>query len=656
VSEGSETFTLVATTTGGVPSTGGTGTIKDDGTGDVFLAGSITVTPDAPGSVGYPVLDDDRVVAVTSPIVNEASPYAIYTLDGEPGQFVSLTLGNGSATPGADYVPALEVSADGVTWMPYTAGLVELTGSGGTLLVRVPVRNDRIFEGPESLPLTVTNTGGTSTTGVATISDDGTGQIYQADGTLDVTTPKDDDRDKDGIDGGVEDRLATLVKRLSLSVGNHSDGDLNADGILDGDQNAVTILAWTTVDKFEAAISHKLTETRPIISVIVTRPDGMVEDSSQFTEVSVLNPGSALIGGSKPVDPNIKVLWDPIQFTVTPQNPSEAVQDFDAARVGTQAEVSIDISRAGMTGHDFNGYMRYVSQDSIDAYAATGKTLVGLDGTSITSPGWYDYTQRTPGGDGARFVYDGNGKIIAIKIIFTDNSFGDDSPVLNRIVDPGVPVYYSNPGEDWNGTNRKDVHHGTQADDSLSGLCGNDVLYGAGGNDTVNGNQGNDQLFGETGNDALNGGVGRDVLSGGDGADLLSGGKGSDTLNGGAGNDNLSGGAGVDYYRYKSDLGIGDLEAGTVDTIQDSGRNWLTFNNNVLGDMKVNGQTLSAVTTNQQVGAVIDSSNRVAFNSGTLQIDVNLDGAFNSAQDVHISLVGIDAVTFIAKSDMFSLT
>jgi hypothetical protein len=103
-------------------------------------------------------------------------------------------------------------------------------------------------------------------------------------------------------------------------------------------------------------------------------------------------------------------------------------------------------------------------------------------------------------------------------------------------------------------------------------------------------------------------------------------------------------------------LGIGDLEAGTVDTIQDSGRNWLTFNNNVLGDMKVNGQTLSAVTTNQQVGAVIDSSNRVAFNSGTLQIDVNLDGAFNSAQDVHISLVGIDAVTFIAKSDMFSLT
>jgi Ca2+-binding RTX toxin-like protein len=382
----------------------------------------------------------------------------------------------------------------------------------------------------------------------------------------------------------------------------------------------------------------------------------MVEDSSQFTEVSVLNPGSALIGGSKPVDPNIKVLWDPIQFTVTPQNPSEAVQDFDAARVGTQVEVSIDISRAGMTGHDFNGYMRYVSQDSIDAYAATGKTLVGLDGTSITSPGWYDYTQRTPGGDGARFVYDGNGKIIAIKIIFTDNSFGDDSPVLNRIVDPGVPVYYSNPGEDWKGTNRKDVHHGTQADDSLSGLCGNDVLYGAGGNDTVNGNQGNDQLFGETGNDALNGGVGRDVLSGGDGADLLSGGKGSDTLNGGAGNDNLSGGAGVDYYRYKSDLGIGDLEAGTVDTIQDSGRNWLTFNNNVLGDMKVNGQTLSAVTTNQQVGAVIDSSNRVAFNSGTLQIDVNLDGAFNSAQDVHISLVGIDAVTFIAKSDMFSLT
>lgn len=88
-----------------------------------------------------------------------------------------------------------------------------------------------------------------------------------------------------------------------------------------------------------------------------------------------------------------------------------------------------------------------------DAPSGTDKSvtlnlgLTDLDGRTITAPGWYDFTQRVPGGDGARFITVG-GKITAIELILTDNAFGDNDPVVGRISDPGVPV---NDGENSGG-------------------------------------------------------------------------------------------------------------------------------------------------------------------------------------------------------------
>ena len=53
-----------------------------------------------------------------------------------------------------------------------------------------------------------------------------------------------------------------------------------------------------------------------------------------------------------------------------------------------------------MTDEDVNGYIKYVSQEAIDSLG----TLVDLDGRAITRAGWYDFTQRQEGGDGARFI------------------------------------------------------------------------------------------------------------------------------------------------------------------------------------------------------------------------------------------------------------
>jgi hypothetical protein len=74
------------------------------------------------------IADDDRLLAVTSVTVNEASPYAVFSVTGAAGQLVSLTLAPGAtsaATPGTDYTDSIEISTDnGSNWTSYTTGLL----------------------------------------------------------------------------------------------------------------------------------------------------------------------------------------------------------------------------------------------------------------------------------------------------------------------------------------------------------------------------------------------------------------------------------------------------------------------------------------------------------------------------------------------------
>jgi hypothetical protein len=94
-----ETFNLVASNTGGGAATG-VGTIKDDGTGTIYTAANptgstpATLTPPTPvngavsaaNAVNLP--NDDRVINVNDLVVNEGSPYAVFTVTGGAGQFV----------------------------------------------------------------------------------------------------------------------------------------------------------------------------------------------------------------------------------------------------------------------------------------------------------------------------------------------------------------------------------------------------------------------------------------------------------------------------------------------------------------------------------------------------------------------------------------
>jgi hypothetical protein len=152
----------------------------------LFTAGS-PGTNNINGVISYNIitsgtLDDDRLLGgVSSVTVNEASPFAIFTVTGEAGQSMRL-----EAT--ADTASVSDFGAisylNGSSWINYLAGsFVQIPSNQTSLLVRVAIINDRIFEESETFNLVATTSGGASVSGVGTIKDDGTGDLFSSTNT-----------------------------------------------------------------------------------------------------------------------------------------------------------------------------------------------------------------------------------------------------------------------------------------------------------------------------------------------------------------------------------------------------------------------------------------------------------------------------------------
>jgi hypothetical protein len=78
---------------------------------------------------------------------------------------------------------------------------------------------------------------------------------------------------------------------------------------------------------------------------------------------------------------------------------------------------------------------------------ADGQPLTLLDGSTITSPGYYDFTRRESTGDGVEFIYQTVLEkdkpvdyIVGMKFFLTNNMYGDNDPARNNIRDPGAPI------------------------------------------------------------------------------------------------------------------------------------------------------------------------------------------------------------------------
>lgn len=243
--------------------------------------------------------------------------------------------------------------------------------------------------------------------------------------------------DLDGVSPDLEARLANLATPIS----EQPTGDLNHDNIEDKSQGGVVNIAWGTYQDFKAAQENTLISAKSIINIVVAKENASeIDDSAQLSHIAVLPSDSSVIGGSKPTQSDtLQTPWDPITFAVDATTEA-GLTDIFPNRVGLQTKVIIDVSRAG---EKFNAYMKYISAQTIQFYNTAGNPLTTLDGETLTSAaqaGWYDFTQRTPDGDGARFVKTADGTVKQIEIVLTDNAFGDDNPASNHFVDPAVPI------------------------------------------------------------------------------------------------------------------------------------------------------------------------------------------------------------------------
>ena len=267
-----------------------------------------------------------------------------------------------------------------------------------------------------------------------------------------------DSMDRDGIMSSVENSLADRATALAT-------GDMNHDGILDNLQNAVSTFAWGREAVFLNATNPDTVDTADptaIICMVVNNnpynPEttttlqqlmSNVDVTSQFLEIKI----GPLVGSPKDFDPRIiSTPWDMLIFSVESLL-SSGMKDVNPDRPGTQIQVSIDISAANLWQGIFglNGYRKEINQNVIDSYADAGIPLLNFDGVQVTTPGWYDFTSRELYADGGQLVdFDKDGKLDAIILTLTDNSFGDNDPTLNLILDPGAPVSFnpvtSNPG------------------------------------------------------------------------------------------------------------------------------------------------------------------------------------------------------------------
>jgi hypothetical protein len=434
--EGAETFTLTATPSVGSAAVG-TATIHDDGTGTIYNANGTVNTSATPDN-------DTPIVSMSSVTVSESSPYAVVqvSLSHPSTSAISFTpsLTSGTGTVGTDTGSGLEYF-NGSAWVSAASGVTIAPGNS-TVLLRTAIVADDIYEGLETISVSTGTLAGPVVSsnpinGTITIADDGSSSnVFNTD--TNSTTPLAGEanndlksNDNDGVPESTESGLAQLAGSRT--------GDLNNDGIPDAQQSAVATLAWINNNNFENAITGKLDSvpTSAIISMMVTNANNGLDSNAQIENIQV-TPSASL---PMPLPANVSTTWDPISFATAPTGENGLI-DADSTRPGTQQKILINITNAGLDKGAFNHYMVYISADTINSYAEAGKPLKDLDGNALTNTaqaGWYDFTARTPGGDGARYITE-NGKITGIEITSTDGAFGDVSAVNGEFSYYGVPV------------------------------------------------------------------------------------------------------------------------------------------------------------------------------------------------------------------------
>lgn len=228
--EGAETLTLIATNRAGTSSVPGISTIIDDGTGAIYLGNNNGFSGNHAGDTdpngpGYPAfLDDDRPLTVNNIVVNEASPYAVFVVTGQPGQTVQLTMHSGTATVGTDTASAATFEVyNGSGWISYAAGS-NIVLAGGQLSVRLALTQDDVYESVENFFLGAKQMGsGVTVYGMASILDDGNGTKFVFDNDADPANDPETPQQYTGPGAGFDDD-----RRIQVTGGSYNENSPRA--------------------------------------------------------------------------------------------------------------------------------------------------------------------------------------------------------------------------------------------------------------------------------------------------------------------------------------------------------------------------------------------------------------------------------------------
>ncbi len=429
-SDNGETFTITATNTGGTAAAG-TGAIKDDGTGTIFNEDG-TENTTAPK-------DDDRVLTVNSITVNEASPTAVFEVSGAAGQLTTLALANGTTTglTGLEYY-------NGTAWVAYTSGTVTLNSSG-KLLVRTSLspEQEAASDNGETFTITATNTGGTAAAGTGAIKDDGTGTIFNEDGTENTTAPKDDDRVLTVNSITVNEASPTAVFEVSGAA-----GQLTTLALANGTTTGLTGLEYYNGTAWVAYTSGTVTlnsSGKLLVRTSLSPEQEAASDNGETFTITATNTGGTAAAGTGAIkDDGTGTIFneDGTENTTAPKDDDRVYPqpDLNATYLGIPITGSIATNDEVPAGSTYG-------QPVPSSSNPKGATLeLKPDGSYVfnsTKPGVYAFTVP---------VCNAFGDCVTTTLTITVKELGQpDTPILNTdlgAVRVGEPVAIQTLGND----------------------------------------------------------------------------------------------------------------------------------------------------------------------------------------------------------------
>ncbi|SDK69957.1 VCBS domain-containing protein [Pseudomonas indica] len=341
-------------------------------------------------------------VAVNSVFVNEASPYAVFTVSGSAGVAVSLALSDSDGLPasdtraslsggGADIGTTLEYF-NGSAWVSYTPDSSVVIPSGDKLLVRVAVNQDNIHEGNESFTLIATTGNGDRSIGVGTINDEGEGDVYLPGNT--TGTP-----DASGSNGypTLDDHRPTLsVSNVSVTEGDY------AEFVVSLDKPSTTAIGFSPV--LVSGTANIAIDTGTTAQLERFDGNGWVVVNGPVSiapgELSVRLRIATVDDSFVEPDETFSLRTGPVSGTVTNLAGAEGVatlQDNDVAAPSNHAPVAVDdnlgatedtpvtYSAAQLIGNDGD-----IDGDSLSIASVTsgtgGTAVLNQDGTVTFTP------------------------------------------------------------------------------------------------------------------------------------------------------------------------------------------------------------------------------------------------------------------------------